>query len=152
MPLQGCYRHMKKLVIFILIICGILLLNAKLTHKGFFDGKALTYSNLTREPYKPPVKIPVRLTILYEPGNFMTFDTEADEGDSAFNLIRTIAAIEKIDMETETTASGIVVTSINGVTNSTDGTWHYYVNEEMQNIDPDTRIIKANDTVEWRFE
>lgn len=120
---------------------------------GFWSKHSLSYSNMTREPYVPPKKISVRLTIKYPDDTVETYDTEADEGDTAFNLLRTVAAKEEFNLETTEVPNSqeILVNKIRDTENVDGSNWNYEINGEPQSVNPNTREIKQGDTITYIY-
>lgn len=135
---------MKKFATLLLVFFLFLVVVAAIRDKGFFDGKTLTYSNMTREKFVR--KEPISVTLIITDGdNSRRFDTKADQGDSAFNLLRTVAAKENISLETDEDLS---ITSING----SEGRWIYLVNGEIKEKSPDEYVFIENDVVEFMLQ
>lgn len=124
---------------------------ASITNKGIFDGKSTEYSNLKREPYIPKKQIDATLIISYSEGKSSTYPTKADEGDTVFNLLRTVAAKESIPLEVQEYDFGALVTSIDGVENSEEFAWIYFVNGESGNVGADQKQFESGDEIEWKY-
>jgi len=139
---------MNRTTYLILIIICLIFLNAYVTKSGFWDGRSTTYSNLTREPYVPPKKINNTLIITYNDKESVKFEAESDAGDSIFNLLRTAAAKENINIVTDKDGK---VMSINNVKDSASLPWSYYVNNQVQTADPNENILKDKDEIEWKI-
>ncbi len=145
--------HMKKALYSIALIILVFTFFAISDKRGFWSEKALVYSNMTREPYVPPKKISVRLTIVYDKTHSETYDTQADEGDTAFNLLRTVAAKEGFDLEIANVPNSpeIIVEQIRDTRNVDGANWNYEINGEPQSVNPNTRKIKQGDTVTFIY-
>ena len=143
--------NMKKLIYITGAIVIVLVARASFTNKGYFDDKSKTYSNMTREQFIRKEPIEVTLVITYSPDNSLKFDTTADDGDSAFNLLRTVAAKENIEIEIEEYDFGTLIKSIGGRENSLDKTWIYFVNDESANVSADNYIFNKGDTIEYKY-
>ncbi len=144
---------MNKYLSLLLILVAIFVFFAANQSTGFWSRHSLTYSNMTREPYVPPKKIAVRLTIKYPDETSETYDTEADERDTAFNLLRTVAAIEEFNLEvTEIPNSqDIIIEQIRETENVDGSNWNYEINGVPQSVNPNTREIKQGDTVTYIY-
>lgn len=142
---------MKKVFYLSLALFLILIINASINKKGFFNNKSQTYSNLKREPYVKPKQINTTLIISYSGDNIVSFETKADEGDSVFNLLRTVAAKEGIEIEVKEYDFGTLVESVNGYANSKTKSWIYFVNDTPGNVGADQKIIEDGDKVEWKY-
>lgn len=63
------------------------------------------------------------------------------------------ALLDKKDMpiETEQYDFGIFVKSINGLENTSEKAWIYYVNGELGQVAADAYDVKSGDIVEWKY-
>lgn len=71
---------------------------------------------------------------------------DGQDGKTALELLKTRATIETQDFSV-----GIYVTSINGVQNSQDHYWMFYLNGELSSVGADQYVTKSSDKIEWRY-
>ena len=69
------------------------------------------------------------------------------EGQTALELLKINA-----DVQTQDSSLGTFVTAIDGVSNSEDHFWIYYVNGEMGTVGADQYTTKSTDKIEWRYD
>lgn len=81
-----------------------------------------------------------------------TYEFESDEIKTAFDLLLLAKKNDKITLETKQYDFGVFVESIDGVANSADFVWIYYVNNQSANVGADSHQLKNGDVVEWRYE
>lgn len=72
---------------------------------------------------------------------------DGEDGKNALDLLKS-----KTQIQTQDSSIGIFVISINGVTNSEDHFWMFYVNGELAQVGPDQYITKNADKIEWRYD
>ena len=75
------------------------------------------------------------------------FAYDGEDGKNALELLKA-----KADVQTQDSSLGSFVTSINGVENSEDHFWLFFVNDEMANSGADQFQTKNDDKIEWRYE
>ncbi len=142
---------MKKFIIMTISLFVLLTTFAMIRGKGFFDGQTVTYSNMTREKFVRKVPIKATLVITYDENRSATYKTTADDGDSVYNLIRTVTAKEGIDF-VEDEGGNPKVTSIGGVENTDMSSWYYVVNLNTSDLPSDEYIFSDGDTIEFIYE
>lgn len=72
---------------------------------------------------------------------------DGQEGKNALEILKT-----KAEVETQDSSIGIFITSINGVANSDNQYWMFYVNGELGAVAADQYQTKNDDKIEWRYE
>lgn len=96
----------------------------------------------------------VRLTLMIDD---LYFDKQvtANNGDTVLEVLEMLdKESSELNLVTkEYPGLGVLVESINGKTNGTDGKyWQYFVDEVMPQIGADKLELKDGDSVDWRFE
>jgi len=76
-----------------------------------------------------------------------TIAYDGQEGKTALDLLK-----EKADIQAEESSIGSFVTEINGIANSEDHFWMFYVNNDLAPVASDQYQTKDGDKIEWRFE
>jgi len=141
-------KQIKRIILIVLVFIAL----AYTQKAGYFDGKSRTYSNLTRDPYVKPDKIKTTLIITYSPSMKEIYETESDEGDSAFNLLRTVTALKEIPLDTiKDKDDNIFVVGINGQENTESRIWEYTVNGNKATELPDHQILSEGDSIEFIY-
>lgn len=142
---------MRKTLIVVTVIFLALVAIASYRNTGFWDDKALSYSNLKRERYNPPKKQNVTLVIQYSNDRMETYQAQSDVGDTAFNLLRTTAFLEEFDMYAGEDKLNPVLESIGGYENNDEYEWIYTLNDKDATEDPDNQIIADGDVVKFIY-
>lgn len=82
-----------------------------------------------------------------EVSGVQTISYDGITGQTALAILQT-----KAQIETQESSLGTFVTSINGVANSEDHFWIYYINGEMGTVGADQYQTLATDKIEWRYD
>lgn len=69
------------------------------------------------------------------------------DGKNALDLLK-----ENNKIETQDSSFGIFVTTINGIQNTNNQYWMFYVNGELSSTAPDQYQSKNSDKIEWRYQ
>lgn len=69
------------------------------------------------------------------------------EGKNAFELLQ-----KEHRVSFQTSEFGVFVTEIDGVKNTSDTFWMYYVNGKLAPVAADKYVTKKGDKIEWRYE
>jgi len=69
------------------------------------------------------------------------------EGKNALELLRNT---HQVDFQTSD--FGVFVTEIDGVKNTSDTFWMYYVNDKLAEVAADQYVTKEGDKIEWKYE
>lgn len=72
---------------------------------------------------------------------------DGQDGKTALEILKSKASVE-----TQDSSIGVFVISINGVANSSDHYWMFYVNGELAPVGADEYKTKNTDKIEWRYE
>lgn len=75
-----------------------------------------------------------------------TIAYDGEDGKNALELLKS-----KAEVKTQDSSIGIFVISINGVANSEDHFWMFYVNGELGSVAADQYTTKSSDKIEWRY-
>lgn len=113
--------------------------------------------NETSELYDPgsqPSQNPEeQVSLLIDFGELGTFDYQAEyqEGQTALSLL--LQAAEQRDVQVKTTEYdfGTIVDSIDGMENSSEMAWIYFVNGQSANVGADSYEVGGGDMIEWRY-
>ena len=76
-----------------------------------------------------------------------TIAYDGEDGQNALDLLKS-----KAEIQTQDSSIGVFVVSINGVPNSEDHFWMFYVNGELAQVNADQYTTKADDKIEWRYD
>ena len=76
-----------------------------------------------------------------------TVSYDGEDGQNALDLLK-----DKADVQAEESSIGSFVTEINGVRNSEDQFWMFYVNGELAPVAADQYETQNGDKIEWRYE
>jgi hypothetical protein len=90
-----------------------------------------------REKTPPPGRLDTVLTVRYF----------GADGKTALELLEAGHRVEK-----KSSSIGSFVESIDGIKNSRDQFWLYYVNGKKPDVASDRYPTRAGDTIEWKFE
>jgi len=69
------------------------------------------------------------------------------DGKTTLDLLKKDHRVEYSD-----SSLGVFINSIDGVANSTESYWMYYVDGELGQLAPDKFMTKNNQTIEWKYE
>jgi len=84
-----------------------------------------------------------------QPSSTATVSYHGEAGKTALELLQQHAAVQT----TTDQALGEFVSSINGVTAGTSGTyWVYYVNGTPMSTNPGRYVTSSTETIEWKLE
>lgn len=72
---------------------------------------------------------------------------DGEDGKNALDLLKS-----KAEIQTQDSSIGVFVISINGVSNSNDHFWMFYVNGELAQVSADQYTTKNGDKIEWRYD
>ena len=75
------------------------------------------------------------------------FAYDGEDGKNALDLLKS-----KAEIQTQDSSIGVFVISINGVSNSEDHFWMFYVNGELAQVSADQYTTKNGDKIEWRYD
>lgn len=129
----------------IIIISSLIIFSDKLEHPTSQEEAGIPQENVKKEI--------VLLVIDNSEGTPRTFETEFNQGMTAFDLLRNKAEELNIVLETKSYDFGIFIEAIGDKRNSQDEKyWLYYVNGEMPMVAADKKEIKPGNTVEFKFE
>lgn len=70
-----------------------------------------------------------------------------EDGKNALDLLKS-----KAEIQTQDSSIGVFVISINGISNSEDHFWMFYVNGELAQVSADQYTTKNDDKIEWRYD
>jgi hypothetical protein len=83
----------------------------------------------------------------FQPVVQKTISYDGQEGHTALDLLKA-----SHEVKTEDSATGSFVTAIDGIANTNDTYWMFYVNNELPSVASDQYQTKNSDKIEWRFE
>ncbi|NIM47623.1 MAG: DUF4430 domain-containing protein [Candidatus Aenigmarchaeota archaeon] len=86
-------------------------------------------------------------SVVKEQKNPKLIQYEGREGKSVFELLK--AGNQVVASES---SLGVFVSEINGIKNTENEFWLFYVNDKLAEVSADTYITKDGDKIEWRFE
>ena len=72
---------------------------------------------------------------------------DGEDGQNALDLLKS-----KAEIQTQDSSIGVFVISINGISNSEDHFWMFYVNGELAQVSADQYTTKNGDKIEWRYD
>ena len=93
----------------------------------------------------------VILNIDYGNGNTTSYEEPMIENQTAFGLLKNATDKNNIKLEYKQYDFGVLIETINGVANSKDKAWIYFVNGKSANVGADKYQLKPGDTVEWKY-
>lgn len=108
--------------------------------------------NNTNEP--TPTQIiskNIKLKIYYEDGSTTNYETQIDDDESAFDILQAAANNQEIPLDYQQYDFGVFVKSINGVANTNEKSWIYFVNESSPEVGADNYSVKDGDVIEWKY-
>lgn len=71
-----------------------------------------------------------------------------EDGKSALELLKN----NTNEIQTQDSSLGVFVLSINGVSNTDNQFWMFYVNDQLSSVAADQYQTKNEDKIEWRYE
>ncbi len=86
-------------------------------------------------------------SVVEEQKNPKLIQYEGKEGKSAFELLKANSQVVASE-----SPLGVFITEINGIKNTNEEFWLFYINGELAPVGADKYITKDGDTIEWRFE
>ncbi len=94
------------------------------------------------------------LTLNYGGGEQRIFAGDIVEGMTVYDALVQSAAAGKLEVKTKMVDTGIVVESIDGVTNKKNGPkWHLYINGSFKNLDSPLKYqLSGGEKIEFRYE
>lgn len=94
-----------------------------------------------------------RVTVAILPGNGEadSFEFDFEEGQTAYSLLKKLESEGKIQITEKEYDFGTFVESINGLENSDEMAWIYFVNDKSGNVGADQYQLEAGDLVDWRY-
>lgn len=72
---------------------------------------------------------------------------DGENGKNALDLLKS-----KAEIQTQDSSIGVFVISINGISNSEDHFWMFYVNGELAQVSADQYTTQNGDKIEWRYD
>jgi hypothetical protein len=139
----------------IVILAGLLIIFAGII---FFYGIRYNFfqkqnANTAENSEGNRVSQKILLTIDRGEGNILDFESDFNEGISAFDFLREKMKGADVSLETQEYDLGIFIQAIGDEKNGDDGKyWLYYINGQMPQISADNYLLKAGDKVDFKFE
>ena len=93
---------------------------------------------------------PIKITLNYGQANKSDYLVSAHQ-QSLYWHLQQIAQSQNLTMQSRQTENGIVIESINNVTNNKKNQWQYFLNGEQIKVAPDLIILQPGDLIEWRY-
>ena len=99
------------------------------------------------------IKQEVTLIINSGEESIKTFESEFNQGITAFDLLKDKAEELDLTLETKIYDIGVLIEAIGDKTNGDEGKyWLYYINNEMPMVAADKKELSPGDEVEFKFE
>ena len=99
------------------------------------------------------IKNEVTLIINSGEENLQTFESEFNQGITAFDLLKNKTEESGLTLETKVYDFGILIETIGDKKNGDEGKyWLYYINNEMPMVAANKQELNPGDKVEFKFE
>lgn len=108
-----------------------------------------------KEVFQEQEKIKKEVVLVIDDGEKepKTFETEFNQGMTAFGLLKEKVEELGLILRTKTYDIGVLIEAIGDKENGQDGKyWMYYVNGEMPMVAADKKEVKPGDKIEFKFE
>lgn len=128
-----------------------------ISNNAVIDNSDSLNTNETSQFYDPDPQPTVNpeeiVTLLIDFGEQGTFDYQTDytEGVTALEILQEGAQERDVVLETIEYDFGTIVDSIDGMENTTELSWIYFINGESANVGADSYELKPGDVIEWRY-
>jgi hypothetical protein len=94
---------------------------------------------------------PTKITITYDSGLPLTFTPALPASTSALTLLENVTRDSNIPLETKKYSFGTLVESINGLKNTPDKAWIYFVNGASAAVGADSYQVQPGDVIDWKY-
>jgi hypothetical protein len=139
---QHSTRHF--LVAFLLITTGLILLYRPAVYNSFAPPPL---------PSPSPSPVPHSAALTIDFGNRKTYSITQDipATTSAFDLLQIVSSRQNIPLTFKSYSFGTLVESIDGLKNTPQKAWIYFVNGQSPNVGADKYLLQPGDKVDWQY-
>ncbi len=92
-----------------------------------------------------------KITVTIDFGDGQKKTVENISATNALTALQQIAMQENLDLQLKTYDFGTLVKKIETYENSQEKAWIYYVKGQSGDVAAEQKVVKAGDTVEWRY-
>lgn len=94
----------------------------------------------------------VVLRVHYSEKDIDNFIFEFSEGQTGYDLLQSFSKKTGMTFEEEKYEIGTLITKIDGLENTNEMAWIYYINEEPANVAIDKYTLQSGDLIEWKYQ
>ncbi len=119
---------------------------------GYLKSKNSSPQFPAGSPPSPLLEKTNQVTLILDLGSGEISTFSAVIAKTAFEALEKVAEKQNFKIEVQEYDFGILVQSINGLKNTPEKAWFYYVNNQMADKSADKLELKDGDQVFWKYE